>query len=194
MNETENYLLHKRSTLAKSIPAGFIIHLIGAMTAFGLVFAFYSVFCQGIRCRAADPVVYGKWSALIRSLCLSQSGNIFSLLLLFLTGFTICSKGISFLLCLWRGASLGCAAALLSSGCVISISGTWHAGLLLSFLATVLFILLTSYVTVYSDCILRTFSMREYRYTSSLIREYCLCFLTLSGAVLSAGILSVLLI
>lgn len=191
MNETENYLLHKKSTLAKSIPAGFIVNLIGAMTAFGLTFVSCTIFQNGTRYQVVDPVIHGSISACIRSLCLSQQSTVAALLFLFFTGFTVCAKGISFVLCLWRGASLGCAAALLSSGLLIGFAGTWHAGLLLSFLGTVIFILLSSYASVYSDCILRTFSAGEYRYASSLIREYCFCFLTLSGGVLSIGILSV---
>lgn len=192
MNETESFLLHKRSTLSKSIPTGFIIHLIGTMIAFGITFAIYSLFQNGTRYQVTTPLVFEDLTDCIYSLCLSQTGDTVALLILFISGFAVGARGVSFLLCLWRGISFGCVVSLLSSGLLIGYAETWYAGLLLSFLATILFILLSSYVSVYSDCILRTYSTRKRRYTSSLTREYCLCFLILSGSILSVGIVSFL--
>lgn len=194
MNDTESYLLHKKSTRAKAIPAGFLVNLTGAMTAFGIVYVLYSSFGTGSQYRVIEPVVSGDVLTFAKSLCLSQPGTLAALLILFFSTFTVGAKGISFFLCLWRGASLGCTSSLLASGCVFGVSAYWNIGLSLSFISTAVFILLSSYSSVYSDCILMTYSAGEYRYTSSLIREYIKCFLTLSGGVITAGIISVILL
>lgn len=194
MNDTENYLLSKKSTLSKTIPAGFLVNLIGAMGAFGIVYVLYGIFAPQTRYHVIEPVVYGDFSDLIRSLCLSQSCTVIALAVMFFSTFTVCSKAISFFLCLWRGTCLGCAASLLSSGLVSGISDCWNIGLSLSFFSTVIFIFLSSYSAVYSDCILKTFASAEYRYASSLTNEYIKCFLTLSGGVIIVGIISVILL
>lgn len=193
MNDTENYLLHKKSTLAKSIPAGFLVNLIGAIASFCITYMLYGIFLPDTRYRAVEPLVTGDIYSLVKSLCLSQPETLASLLILFFSTFTTGAKAISFFLCLWRGASLGCASSLLGIGIIYGISDYWNIGLSLSFFATVIFILLSSYSAVYSDCILKTYSNGKYRYTSSLICEYVKCFLTLSGGVIIVGGLSVIL-
>lgn len=194
MNDTENYLLYKKSTLSKTIPAGFLVNLVGAMGAFGIVYVLYGIFAPQTRYQVIEPIVYGDFFSLVKSLCLSQPGNLIALVILFFSTFTVISKGISFFLCLWRGASLGCAASMFASGLISGISDYWNVGLSLSFFSTVVFILLSSYSAVYSDCILKTFASGEYRYASSLTNEYIKCFLTLSGGVIIAGIISVFLL
>lgn len=194
MNDTENYLLHKKSTLARSISTGFLMNLVGAIIAFVLIYIIYGIFIPDAHFRVVQTVIYSDIFLLMKSLCLTQNGNIVALLVLFFSAYTVCSKAISFSLCVWRGASLGCMASMLEAGLIDGISEHWNIGLSLSFFSTVIFILLSSYSAVYSDCILKTCAVGEYRYTSSLTGEYFRCFLTLSGGVLTAGICSALLL
>lgn len=192
MNDTENYLLHQKSILSRLIPAGFLINLLGVMLAFGTVYAFYTAVSPTSVYSVQIPVVSADLNASVTALIQTQTKLLTALVLLFLSGFTVFSKTAAFFLCSWRGAGLGCTAALLSSGSLKGVSDSVNTGLFLAFFAALLYVLLASYSAVYADCILHTCSNGKYRYVSSLVKEYFLCFLTLSGIVLAAGILSIL--
>ena len=133
-------------------------------------------------------------AAAVISVAEALSGITVSLLVLFVSSFTVFSRRIMYFLCLWRGASLGCAAALLVSGVISGLPANASCALMTAFLQTVVFVLLVSFSDVYSDCFLQIFSQNDRLYKNAFVREFLLCYLTLSGIILSAGIIEVLIL
>jgi len=194
MNPIENYLLYRARSFPKHISAGFIIHMIVTMVSFGIVYSFFMIFPPDARFILTHSVALNNPAAAVISVAEALSGITVSLLVLFVSSFTVFSRRIMYFLCFWRGASLGCAAALLVSGVISGLPANASCALMTAFLQTVVFVLLVSFSDVYSDCFLQIFSQNDRLYKNAVVREFLLCYLTLSGIILSAGIIEVLIL
>ena len=194
MNPIENYLIYRARSLPKHISAGFIIHMIVTMVSFGIVCSFFMIFPPDARFILTHSVALSNPSASIVTFAEALSGITVSLLVLFAASFTFFSRKIMYFLCIWRGGSLGCAAALTASGAISGLPATASCALMAAFLQTVVFILLVSFTDIYSDCLLQIFSHNDRLYKNAVVREFLLCYLTMSGVILFAGIIEVLLL
>lgn len=189
MNGTENYLLLRKKELPKTIPGYIIILMLAVMASFGIGYAFFSYFQPHALFRISLPVLGEDYSSSAAALARTKSGEILELLILAVSSFTVFSKAAILLLCILRGLSLGCVSALyiagLLSGSITGISGY----ILFGFASAVIFAVLAAYSSVYSDCIVYSCASGERKFAFALAREYAVCFLTLSGGVLSVGII-----
>jgi len=191
VNESELYLLRKKSALPQLLTSGFLLRLIGLLLAFSISFLLYQALEPAAYFRPVSPLVRGEVLSLLLSMITGQAPTLFLLLLLFASAFFVGGRCIGYCLCAWRGASLGCLCSLILSG---RLSQTGFYAVLFYFLSTVFFLLLSAYTVIYSDCIMKTWAAGEHRLTFSLAREYLLCFLTLAGGVILTGMLSSLLV
>lgn len=193
MIDTETYLIHLKSDFLRRIAAGFIVCII--VFAMSCVLA-YLVAWWGFddAYMITSPITVNGVVGTVKSAAVSQIPNVIALAVLFASVFTVVNKWIVMLLCLWKGACLGCAAYLMGSGAVRGISGTWAWSLTFYFLAAVAFMVLASVSLVYSQVICRMFAAEEKKYTASIGMEYLKCFLVMSGGVLILGCISVILI
>ncbi len=191
MNETELYLLRKKSALPHLLTSGFLLRLIGLLLAFGVSFLIYQILEPAAYFRPVSPLIRGDLISLLLSLITGQLPSLLLLAILFTSVFFIGGRTLGYILCSWKGATLGCLCSLILSG---RLSHTVFYAVLFYFLSAVILVLLSAYAAIYSDCILKTHAAGEYRLASALSREYILCFLTLSGGVILTGMLSSLFV
>lgn len=194
MNSIENYLLFRSRTLAKSLAVGFLLNFIAAMAAFGLLYSAFKVFPPDfcVRIIHADP--FTGTSGFIRGISEALAGSMITLALLFTSCFTVFSRRIILVLCLWQGASFGCTSALISGGLCSDVPQYTALSMMTAFLASCVFVFLASFSSVYADCIIRICSAQAYTYKKAVTQEFFLCFLTLSGVFLTLRLIQFVLL
>ncbi|MGN1345748.1 MAG: hypothetical protein ACI4V1_03120 [Eubacteriales bacterium] len=194
MNDTGNYLLQMRETLAERLAARFLAGLALLVLSCGISFALLSLYTPGGYFLAVNPVERSGFFHTILSLVRSTLPSAVCLLLLYAAAHTVFADAVSIAVLAWRGLCLGCAGRLMSSGSVASIGRFWTLALTLYFVASVLMILLAAYSSLYSLCLCRVHSDGAHRLRSEVAQEYLRLFLILSGGVFAAGCAATLLI
>ncbi len=191
--KTTTYLNGIRDNLYKYILAYFIFYFSITAASFGVS---YLVFfhCGSAEFLIVSPVVTGNLPSAVLSAVLSVIPCTISLIVLFVSTYTIFYRFIASYLCFRRGIFAGCFTALSITGKLNGISTEWSVGLTFYILSTVIFLVITAITTVYSNGIRTAHSMGEKRISLSLTAEWIKLFLPYSGAVYLTGLISVILI
>lgn len=195
MNDTKNYILNLRDTLAGRLAGRFLFFLFLFALSCGIAFAVTSQTSFGGYFLAVRPVETGVGfprTALSVIRCTLPSAV--SLLAVWISAHTTFSQAVSAAVLLWRGLCLGCAGGLMNGGTVVSIGPHWTAALILYFAASVLIVLLAACTHVCSLCLCRAYADRMFRIHREIEGEYLRIFLVLSGGVFLLGGTAVMMI
>ncbi|MBQ2278152.1 MAG: hypothetical protein II333_06235 [Clostridia bacterium] len=184
MNDTKNYILGLRDTLAERLAGRFLFFLLLFALSCGGAFAVTSRIPCGGYFLAVHPLnTGGSLPHTAVSLIRCTLPAAVSLLIIGLSVHTAASQAVSAAVILWRGVCLGCAGALMADGTVRSLGTHWILALTLCFAASVLIILLAACTHVYSLGLCRAYADRTHRIRREIAGEYLRVFLILSGGV-----------
>lgn len=123
----------------------------------------------------------------LKDAMLSRAPMMVTVLIIYLSAFTVFNRAAVVLAGALRGASMGCFLALSVSGRIYGIGGDWAAGFALSLLETLVLLLYCAYSSVYSEPILVTRLSGNGVMSSSLGWEFTKCTSVFSGAVFVLG-------
>lgn len=194
MNGTETYLVHVKSNFWRYTAQRFIIYIAFVAVSFALAYPATAVFCKGRIFTVVEPMSIEGAPGVIGGVVTSQIPTALVLMILFASTFTVISKWIGGLLCVWRGACLGVSVSLMGKGVVGGITDEWTWSLALYFTVTVAFAALSAVSAVYSDVICRMHGNGERKYAVSVTAEYIKLFLVMSGGIFILGGISVIII
>jgi len=189
MENTDNYIVRVKNSFFKRISAYFILYLIVFFILSLTSFLLFSAYRNETSFLISSSEHENIFSAIIHSICEEMSTTI-SLLLIFVSSFTIVNKAVSVLVCAWHGISVGCATALIKNGSIFMPKETYPVGIILDFLSVILIIFAASYSAVYSSCIVYSHSCEDYKTSSALCTEFFKLFLFISGLTYLVGLIS----
>lgn len=191
MSDIESYLWCIKNNFLKRTSTYCLIYFLVCVVPFSIAFMVPKfVSCSGAY-YILDPISKGNASLAIKSILSSQIPLTLQLVILLCSVFTLCNKYITAILVSWRSISLGAAISFVNEGYVLggSISPLAFSGY---FVATLLFIILASVASVYSEAISHTLLSGSRRFTVSLAAEMIKYYLILSGGIFILGCISVI--
>ena len=193
MNDTENFLVHLKSELARRVLRSFLAFF--ALYAAALVISFllfnnfdfgkYVVACDG----SGVGIINGIGNAVKSVFPLALS-----MILIYLSAYSPFCSAMSAVSAAYFGLSLGTSAALIGRKMLVGVGTGWRVAAWLSFAAAMVMMLFSAVSMLYSCALTYTFSRGEKRYFRSLAAEYTKCFLVISGGVFVLGCASAVFI
>lgn len=192
--DTETYLTHVKSEFSRRVAANFIVCFVWFALSCVLSYLAVKFFARDIVYAVTSPVSRENFGSIIATTLVSQLPNTAAMFILFCSVFTVLSRWITVLLCIWKGAALGVTACLVMKDAVFGISERFAYSLVAFFFVSVLFSSLAALSRVYSEVICHTALTGERKYTSSLVLEYIKLFLIIAGGIFLLGSISTILI
>lgn len=191
MNDTEITINKYSENLFSHLAGSFVFYLMCFLLSGVVTYLFFCTYNPGGKFFLINPINTETRYDAVRSAVAAVTPAAFSLVLLFISVFTVFYKPISIIVSVSRGISVGCAISFITRDIAYGIS---EVGLSMFFLSSAALFLLEAYSSVYSPCICSAYITKDRRALRKLSSEYLRCFLAISGAVFLSGIAAAILI